>query len=135
MVRTGRWKAHAHVNISRRKAGVVLVVEDEFLIRLNAVDMIRQAGFDTIEATDADQAILILESRNDIVAVFTDVQMPGSMDGLRLARTIRGRWPPVKIIATSGDVTVGLQDIPEGGRFLSKPYTQAQVTAAIAEAC
>lgn len=110
------------------------MVEDEFLIRLNAVDMIRQAGFDAIEAANADQAISILEERDDIVAVFTDVQMPGSMDGLKLAKAIRGRWPPIKIIATSGNVTVALKDLPEGGRFLPKPYTQAQIATAIAGA-
>jgi CheY-like chemotaxis protein len=111
-----------------------LVVEDECLIRLHAVDMIREAGFETIEAANADQAISILETRADITAVFTDVQMPGSMDGLKLARAIRGRWPPIKIVATSGNVIVPLNDLPEGGRFLPKPYTQAQIVAAIAGA-
>jgi two-component system, response regulator PdtaR len=121
------------VNITKTVA-VVLVVEDEFLIRLATVDMIRDAGFEVIEAADADQAISILEQRNDIDAVFTDVQMPGSMDGLRLARAIRGRWPPIKIIATSGHVAVGSDDLPHGGRFLTKPYTQAQVVGAIEDA-
>ena len=81
---------------------VVLIVEDEFLLRMDAVDMIAGAGFDVVEAANADQAIEILESRRDVTVVFTDIQMPGSMDGLKLARAIRGRWPPIKIVATSG---------------------------------
>ena len=71
---------------------------------------------------NADDAIEILEVRRDIAVVFTDIQMPGSMDGLKLARAVRGRWPPIKIVATSGLVDVGEKDLPEGGRFLPKPY-------------
>jgi two-component system, response regulator PdtaR len=69
---------------------------------MDAVDMIRSAGFDVVEAENADEAIFILEGRPDITVVFTDVQMPGSMDGLKLAAAIRGRWPPIKMVATSG---------------------------------
>lgn len=96
--------------------------------------MIRNAGFEVVEAANADQAISILESRFDITVVFTDVQMPGSMDGLKLAATVRGRWPPIKIITTSGNARLRLDSLPSGGRFLSKPYTQAQILMAIAEA-
>ena len=85
---------------------VVLIVEDEFLLRMDAVDMIAGAGFEVVEAANADQAIEILEARRDITVVFTDIQMPGSMDGLKLARAVRGRWPPIKIVATSGHVGV-----------------------------
>ena len=81
---------------------VVLVVDDEVLVRTVAVDMVEQAGFEVIEASNADEAIRILESRQDIRAVFTDIQMPGSMDGLRLAQSVRDRWPPVALIVTSG---------------------------------
>src|ERR1700719_4524534 len=112
---------------------VVLIVEDEFLLRMDAVDMIAGAGFEVVEAENADQAIEILESRPDITVVFTDVQMPGSMDGLKLARAVRGRWPPVKIIATSGRPDVGERDLPEGGRFLPKPYGPRQVTGVLRE--
>jgi CheY-like chemotaxis protein len=108
------------------KRPVVLVVEDEFLLRMDAADMIAAAGFDVVEAADADAAIGILEARDDVAVIFTDIQMPGSMDGLKLARAVRGRWPPIKIIATSG-VHVGETDLPEGGRFLPKPYSSAQV--------
>jgi CheY-like chemotaxis protein len=112
---------------------VVLIVEDEYLLRMNAVDMIADAGYDVVEAADADQAIEILESRRDITVVFTDIQMPGSMDGLKLARAVRGRWPPIKIVATSGHVGVRETDLPEGGRFLSKPYSPEQVAGLLHE--
>src|SRR5258707_15153422 len=82
------------------KRPVVLIVEDEFLLRMDAVDMIAAAGFEVGEAANADDAIEILESRRDITVVFTDIQMPGSMDGLKLAHAVRGRWPPIKIVAT-----------------------------------
>jgi CheY-like chemotaxis protein len=112
---------------------VVLIVEDEFLLRMDAVDMIAGAGFEVIEAANADQAIEILESRRDITVVFTDIQMPGSMDGLKLARAVRGRWPPIKIVATSGLANVGEPDLPDGGRFLPKPYSTDQVTGVLRE--
>ncbi len=109
----------------------MLVVEDETLIRLNAVAMVEAAGFVAIEASDADDAIRILESRDDICAVFTDVHMPGSMDGLRLARVVRDRWPPVALIVTSGQMNVLESDLPSGGRFLRKPYEAAQIAATL----
>ena len=112
---------------------VVLVVEDDFLLRMDAADIIRDAGFDVIEASNADQAIIILESREDIAVVFTDVQMPGSMDGLKLARAVRGRWPPIKIVTTSGQCVVEASDLPEGGRFLPKPYSAHEVTSVLRE--
>jgi CheY-like chemotaxis protein len=115
------------------KRPVVLIVEDEFLLRMDAVDMIAAAGFEVVEAANADEAIEILESRPDITVVFTDIQMPGSMDGLKLARAVRGRWPPIKIIATSGQVHIGETDLPEGGRFLPKPYSSEQVTGVLRE--
>src|ERR1044071_7557530 len=99
-----------------------LVVEDEILVLMDAMAMVQEAGFEAIAASDADVAIRILESRNDIRAVFTDVNMPGSMDGLRLARVVRNRWPPVALIVTSGQINVLEADLPHGGRFLPKPY-------------
>jgi CheY-like chemotaxis protein len=112
---------------------VVLVVEDDHLLRLDAADMIAAAGFDVVEAANADEAIAILESRNDITVVFTDVQMPGSMDGLKLARAVRGRWPPIKIVTTSGRRIIEETDLPEGGRFLPKPYSPIQVSGVLRE--
>jgi CheY-like chemotaxis protein len=112
---------------------VVLIVEDEFLLRMDAAEMIEAAGFEVIEAANADQAIQLLEARPDITVIFTDIQMPGSMDGLKLARAVRGRWPPIKIIATSGRPNIGEGDLPEGGRFLPKPYSPVQVTGVLRE--
>ena len=86
-----------------------------------------------VEAANADQAIDILESRRDITVVFTDIQMPGSMDGLKLARAVRGRWPPIKIVATSGRPDVGELDLPEGGRFLAKPYGSLEIAGVLRE--
>jgi CheY-like chemotaxis protein len=107
---------------------VVLIVEDELLIRLQAAQVISNAEFDVAEASSADEAIAILEARSDISVLFTDIQMPGSMDGLKLAAAVKGRWPPIKIVATSGLVDVRPEDLPEGGRFIPKPYHPDQLT-------
>jgi CheY-like chemotaxis protein len=107
---------------------VVLIAEDELLIRLHAAQIIEDAEFDVVEASNADEAIAILEARPDISVLFTDIQMPGSMDGLKLAAAVKGRWPPIKILATSGLVNVRQDDLPEGGRFLPKPYDSIQLT-------
>jgi CheY-like chemotaxis protein len=115
------------------KRPVVLIVEDELLLRMNAVEMIEAAGFEVVEAANADEAIEILEARRDIGVVFTDIQMPGSMDGLKLVRAVRGRWPPIKIVATSGHVGVAQTDLPEGGRFLPKPYSPGQIMDVLRE--
>jgi CheY-like chemotaxis protein len=115
------------------KRSVVLVVEDDFLIPIDAVEMVEAAGFDVVEAASADEAMKILEARLDITVVFTDIQMPGSMDGLKLAAAIRGRWPPIKIVATSGIVDVRKVDLPEGGRFLPKPYSSAEIVQTLRE--
>ena len=112
---------------------VVLVVEDEPLIRLNAVAMIEDAGFEVLEAANADEAILILENRSDIRIVFTDVHMPGSMDGLRLAHAVRDRWPPIKLIVTSGQMMVPESELPTGGRFFSKPYRPSELSRVLKE--
>ena len=84
------------------KRPVVLIVEDETLVRMEAIDAIETAGFDVVEAANADQAVAILEQRSDIRLIFTDIHMPGAMDGLKLAHFVKDRWPPIKIIATSG---------------------------------
>jgi CheY-like chemotaxis protein len=110
---------------------LVLVVEDDELIRLNAVDLIECAGFDVIEATDADEAIKLLLTRADIAVVFTDIDMPGSMDGLKLAAAIRNRWPPIEIIITSGKVNPSAQSLPARSRFLAKPYNGERLVETI----
>ena len=119
--------------ISAAKRAVILVVEDDLLIRTDAAQMIAEGEFDVIEAANADEAIAILETRLDIAVVFTDIQMPGSMDGLKLAAAVRDRWPPIKIIATSGQVMIGRDGLPEGGLFLPKPYSSAQILKTLRE--
>jgi DNA-binding NtrC family response regulator len=101
---------------------VVLVVEDEVVLRLMAVAVVERAGFEAIEACNADEAVRILESRNDIRIVFTDIDMPGSMDGMKLAACVRDRWPPVEIIVTSGHIAPEDVTLPERGVFFPKPY-------------
>jgi CheY-like chemotaxis protein len=119
--------------ISEAERAVILIVEDELLIRLNAVEMIEEAGFEVVEAASADEAMTILEGRLDITVVFTDIQMPGSMDGLKLAAAVRNRWPPIMIVATSGRVKLVRGDLPEGGRFLPKPYSRGEITKILRE--
>jgi CheY-like chemotaxis protein len=82
----------------------VLVVEDEMILRMRAVDIVEDAGFCPIEAINADEAISVLESRSDISLLLTDIQMPGSIDGLKLAHAVHERWPSIKIILVSGQV-------------------------------
>ena len=106
---------------------LVLIVEDEPLLRLHAVALIEDAGFTTCEAGSADEAILLLETNGLIRIVFSDIDLPGSMDGLRLAAAIRKRWPPVELILTSGHLTVDPADLPERGHFFSKPYDAGQL--------
>jgi CheY-like chemotaxis protein len=115
------------------KAPVILIVEDEALVRQGVVQMIEDASFQVIEAANADEAIRILESRTDIRVVFTDIHMPGSMDGLKLAHAVRHRWPPIKIIVTSGREFLTEQDLPEGGRFFAKPYNPIDIRDALRE--
>ena len=101
------------------------------MLRMRAVNMVEDAGYTPVEALDTDEAVAILGMRSDIGVVFTDIQMPGSMDGLKLARFVRDRWPPIKIVATSGLVAVGDGDLPEGGVFISKPYSAAEIAATL----
>ena len=119
--------AGVEVAESNKPKDLVLVVEDEALIRMHCAEMIRDLGFEVIEAVDADQAISLLESVPGIKAVFTDIQMPGSMDGLKLAAAIRDRWPPVALLITSGKVRPPTNDMPAGARFISKPYSPWQL--------
>jgi CheY-like chemotaxis protein len=108
---------------------VVLVVEDEMLLRMRAVDMVEDAGFTPLEAVDADEAISILESRSDIALLFTDIQMPGRMDGLGLAHAVHDRWPPIKIILVSGQLKLAHIDIPADSHFFGKPLESTEMIA------
>ena len=108
---------------------VVLVVEDEMLLRMRAIDMVEDAGFTSVEAVDADEAVAILESRSDIALLFTDIQMPGTMDGLGLAHSVRERWPPIRIILVSGQLKLANIDIPADSRFFGKPLDAKDLIA------
>jgi len=110
---------------------VVLVVEDDPLISMSTADMIEEAGYEVVEAANADEAIRVLEARADISVVFTDVYMPGSMNGLRLAAFIRSRWPPIHLIVTSAYFDSQYGDLPERGEFFAKPYVYEEVIATI----
>ena len=107
----------------------VLVVEDEMLLRMRAVDMVEDAGFTAVEAINADDALAILESRSDIELLFTDIQMPGSMDGLNLANAVHDRWPLIKIILVSGQLKLTDGDKPPDSRFFGKPLGVKQMIA------
>ena len=107
----------------------VLVVEDEMVLRLRAVDIVEDAGFTAVEAVSADEALAILESRSDISLLFSDIQMPGSMDGLMLARAVHERWPAIKIILVSGQVKVSDADKPADSRFFGKPLVVKDMIA------
>jgi CheY-like chemotaxis protein len=104
------------------KKPAILVVEDEVLVRMLAIDVAIAGGFEALSAANADEAIEILELRPDVRLVFTDVNMPGSMNGLRLAHRVRQRWPPVELLVTSGFANLTTADLPERARFLPKPY-------------
>jgi two-component system, response regulator PdtaR len=109
----------------------VLIVEDEFLLRAVAADYMEDAGFLVYEAGNADQAIALLELHDDIRAMFTDIHMPGSMDGLKLVHYVRGRWPPVKLIITSGLAHPRAEDMPIGSGFFGKPYELEKVLGSL----
>jgi CheY-like chemotaxis protein len=111
----------------------VLVVEDEILIRMDITTFLEDEGFIVHEAADADEAIAILHANSDIRVMFTDIDMPGTMDGLKLAAAVRDRWPPVQIIVTSGHRQLSDDLLPVQGRFFSKPYDHSRVIAAIRE--
>ena len=116
------------------QAGItVMVVEDETLVRLDIVISLENEGFLVLEASNADDAIDMLDAHPEIRLMFTDIDMPGSMDGLRLAAAVRNRWPPVKIIVASGHRQMSDKLLPVEGRFFSKPYDHARVIATMRE--
>ena len=107
----------------------VLVVEDETFLRMHAVDIVEDAGFTAVEAVDADEALRILETRSDISLMLSDIQMPGSMDGLKLAHAVHVRWPWIKIILVSGRIKVADAEKPVDSRFFGKPLGDKQMIA------
>jgi two-component sensor histidine kinase/CheY-like chemotaxis protein len=107
----------------------VLIVEDEMVLRMRAVDIVEDAGFTPIEAVNADDALAILESRSDIELLFTDIQMPGSIDGLKLAHAVHERWPLIKIMIVSGQLKLTDTDKPADSRFFGKPLDVKHMVA------
>src|ERR1700734_1423173 len=100
---------------------VILTVEDETLLSAYLGQVLKDAGYQVIAAANADEAIEILEARDDIRIVITDVNMPGSMDGLRLAAAVKDRWPPIKIIVVTGHKPPELDELPSDSLFVAKP--------------
>jgi CheY-like chemotaxis protein len=113
---------------------VVLLVEDELLVRMTAADELEEAGFQVLEAANADVALAVLEARSDeVLVLFTDVHMPGSMDGMELAEQVHARWPHVRILISSGYARPHQDEIPDDGRFLPKPYHAATLVRHVHE--
>lgn len=108
----------------------ILIVEDESLVRLDAAECLRDAGFDVLEATDAAEALEML-AEHDVDVLFTDINMPGPIDGLELARRVLGRCPGTRLVLTSGAIKPTRDQIPGGGAFLAKPYSPEAVTRAV----
>jgi two-component system, response regulator PdtaR len=111
--------------------GVVLVVEDHPLVRMAVLEVMIEAGFEALDASSASGAIRTLEARPDIRLVFTDAEMPGTLNGIGLAHYIRKRWPPVKLIVVSGKREVASDELPTGARFFHKPYREGSIVEAM----
>ncbi|MBS1300953.1 response regulator [Loktanella sp. SALINAS62] len=115
------------MTLASKALPAILVVEDEPLIRMEAVDMIEDAGFKVYDAASADAAILMMEQYDDIGILFTDIDMPGSMDGIKLATYVRDRWPPVAIVIASGKIDYDRMLAPLDSTFFPKPYPTGQI--------
>ncbi len=110
---------------------LVLIVDDEPIVRLLACDSLEDAGFEVIDAANASEALDILAKRNDVGVLFTDVNMPGGVSGLDLAETVHQRWPDIKLVVTSGRPPS--RPVADGGRFLAKPYDLRSMTDLVTE--
>jgi|HubBroStandDraft_1064217.scaffolds.fasta_scaffold465908_1 CheY-like chemotaxis protein len=118
---------------ARLNPATILIVENEALVRLELADRLAGSGLIVLVACDADEAMVLLDAHPEIEVLFTDVSMPGSMDGIRLAHHVRGRWPPVKIIVASGMPGLESRRLPSGSLFLSKPYAPQALSDALAQ--
>jgi CheY-like chemotaxis protein len=115
-----------NASVTPCEAPVVLVVEDEPFLRWIAIDLLKEDGFDVLEANDAPSALQLLERHEDVRVLFTDIQMPG-MSGMDLAREVHRRWPDIRLLLTSGRSQPTRAEIPDDGRFLSKPYNAGEL--------
>ncbi|MBV1688436.1 response regulator [Novosphingobium sp. G106] len=109
----------------------VLIVEDETLVRMHGVDLLEEAGFQVIEAANADDALVLLRSHNEIGLLFSDIDMPGSMNGLELARAVHAEWPSMRLLLTSGHHNLTESSIPDDGKFVGKPWTEGKLIAKV----
>lgn len=109
---------------------LVLIVEDEPLVRELAVAAIQDAGFEVVEAASADEAVCILQGRSDVGVLFTDVNMPGQLDGLGLARLVHEHWPAIRLVVTSGR---GLSEPVPADQFVAKPYTLRELAETVTQ--
>jgi CheY-like chemotaxis protein len=109
----------------------VLIIEDEPILRMEAIDMVERAGFEAIEAKDVDEAIKILETRTDIRVVYMDLDMPRGVKGIEIAACIRDRWPPIEIILTAASFSKADLDLPVRAEFFSKPVRHREIVAAM----
>jgi two-component system, response regulator PdtaR len=114
-----------------RQPNVVLVVEDEPLVRAVAVDVLEEAGFDVLEAPTADYALLVLEKRQDIRVLLTDVDMPGSLNGFQLARIVQDHFHRVRVIVVSGRSRPGPSDLAPDAVFIAKPYATTDMLRSV----
>jgi two-component system, response regulator PdtaR len=112
---------------------LVLVVEDEPLVRMVAAEGLEDAGFEVLEAESAADALRILDGRSDVGVLFTDVNMPGELDGVDLAKLVHERWPELRIVVTSGKDHLRKAQLPDDGRFVAKPYRTHEVVHLIEE--
>lgn len=111
----------------------MLVVDDEAIVRMNAAEHLELEGYEVLEAENAAAALAALAVRPDVGVLFTDVHMPGELDGMELAREVHARWPDILILVTSGRLRPSNDDIPDDGRFLPKPYMGEALTRSVAE--
>jgi two-component system, response regulator PdtaR len=118
---------------NRCQIAIILVVEDEPLIRMHGIDILEDAGFDVLEAANADEAMVILNAGTQVHLVFSDVDMPGSIDGLDLAQLVSQRWPAVRVLLTSGNHRLQNNKIPGTGEFFRKPWTASSLVERIQE--
>jgi len=110
-----------------------LVVEDEALVRMLGLDILEEAGFHVLEASNADEALAILGCGSEVHLLFSDINMPGSMDGLELAAIVKHRWPRVRLLVTSGHRDMQSVQLPETAKFIRKPWTSAALINCVRE--
>jgi CheY-like chemotaxis protein len=121
------------VEFNKLKKPIALVVDDEPLILMDTADMIAGEGFSVVEASTADEAFEFLAKHPSLQLLFTDVQMPGKMDGFELARKVADRWPNISVVVASGAAAPGPGDLPANSSFISKPFSAAVVHAVLKE--